>query len=157
MMDATRARAVIARSRYCVLSAASSDGRPWVAPVFFNCDASFRILWESARQSLHSQLIASNPRVAVVVADLEAEGPKEALYFECFACEVPPDRLEETLRAFKGGPHSKPECQARTVFDYLGTSTLRLYEAVPDVIYARVSKRSVDGYDVDDRVKLDLV
>jgi nitroimidazol reductase NimA-like FMN-containing flavoprotein (pyridoxamine 5'-phosphate oxidase superfamily) len=156
-MNEAKAREIIARNRYCVLSTASRDGRPWVAPVFFNCDASFRLFWESDRQALHSQLIAANPRVAVVVADLEPDGPNEALYFDCSAREVPAERLAEAVESYKGGPHTKPECRGRTATDYMGASPLRLYEAVPEAIYARVFYQPGGGYPVERRVKLDVI
>ena len=59
---------------FCVLGTASTGAEPWVTPVFFNHDASYRFVWESSREAHHSQLIAANSSIAIVVANFGQAG-----------------------------------------------------------------------------------
>ena len=155
-MDRQAAIDLIARNRYCVLAAASTDGQPWAAPLFYNCDAAYRLIWESSRDAFHSKLIEANPRVSIVIADLDHDEAGEALYFDCLAQEVPSEELEEAIKAFKAGPHTKPECAGRCRDDYGRGKPLALYEAVPEAVFARTTRTTPDGYQIDERVRLDL-
>ena len=139
---------------HCVLSCASSTGEPWVAPVFFNYDASLRIVWESARDARHAQLIAENPRVAIVIADLSHRGTPRGVYIEGNGREVPHDGLPQALDLFVRGPHTKHI--QRDVTDYLGDKPLRLYEVVPERIFHLRQVTTPEGYVVDERVELPL-
>ena len=155
-MDTQEARDLIRDTRFCVLSSATPDGQPWVSPLFYNYDDSYRLVFESARESRHAQLIAGNPRVAIVVARLMARGPIVGVYFECEAREVPVEGLDEALAVFKHGPHQKQESQDRRVSDYLDDKPLRLYEAVPSRTYALNQVRTPEGYLIDERVEVRL-
>jgi len=152
--DAKEARAVLERNCYCVIATSSLDGRPWVSPVFYNYDSEWRIYWESSRECQHSQLIAANPRVAVVVADHDNV---EGVYFESLAKEVPAQELAAALAVYLGGPHEKSEKQSRTAADYGGSKPLRLYMATPEAAYLLKRGAMKDGYAVDERVPLEGV
>jgi len=156
-VDAAAARQMIRDRRFCVLSTSTPDGRPWVTPLFYNYDSSYRIVFESAREARHSRLIAENPHVAIVIARLVAQEPLQGVYLECEAREVPPQHLEEALEVFKHGPHAKKASQSRRVDDYLGDRPLRLYEAVYERAYVLVTVRTADGYEVDRRIEISLL
>ena len=49
-------------------------------------------------------------------------------------------QFKEAVEAYKAGPHPKPECQGRLPSDYTGAKPLRLYEAIPEAIYASRDK-----------------
>jgi hypothetical protein len=65
-----QARHIIESNLYCVLSTCSSDGFPWVSPVFFAGDEGWNIYWASAVASRHSQnLCSNNGRAAIAIFD----------------------------------------------------------------------------------------
>ena len=145
---------IFAKNRFCTLACSSLDGQPWVAPLFFNYDSSFGIVWESSRHARHSRSIEQNPRVAIVVADFSADGPSRGIYLECIAREVSEEDLEKALALFVGGPHKKN--LQRTKADYAGAKPLRLYEARPQIAYALTQVETADGYTLDERVEIQL-
>jgi nitroimidazol reductase NimA-like FMN-containing flavoprotein (pyridoxamine 5'-phosphate oxidase superfamily) len=139
---------------HCVIACASATGEPWVAPVFFNYDAALRIVWESARDSRHAELIAENPRVASVVADLGHHGTPRGVYIEGQAREVSHDRLPAALDLFLNGPH--PKHMQRDVTDYLGDKPFRLYELTPERLFHLTQVETPEGYVLDERRELPL-
>lgn len=147
-------RELMRQHRFCVIATSTADGRPWVTPVFYNYDeTTLAMVWESDRTAKHSQLIAANPLTAIVISDMKAV---TGAYFECRAAEVAEERLEDALERFNHGVHKKRERKDRTRDDYTGAKPLRLYEARPYAAYLMSDKKLVDGYEVDDRVELDI-
>jgi hypothetical protein len=144
------------RSPFCIIATASPSGQPWISPVFFNYDSAYRIVWESAKDALHSELVRQNRRVAIAVTELNAAAPTDVLYLECEAHEVTVEGLADALSLFLNGPHQKEEPVERTLSDYRDASPLRLYEARPQHVY--VLERSTDGpgYVIDRRVEITL-
>jgi hypothetical protein len=156
MSDLDALRQILQRQPFCVLGSASNDGEPWVTPVFYNYDASLRLIWESSREAVHSRHIAENPRVAAVVTQLDVEDADEAAYFDCLAVQVPPDRLAEALTAYLDGPHQRQHGIQHRVEDYLGDKPLRLYEAVPYRAYLLDVTYTEDKHRIDSRHEVDL-
>ena len=154
-MIASAVREVLESTQFCIIATATPDGRPWVSPVFFNYDGDCRLVWESANEALHSQLIARNPRIAVVVADFAAT-PAVGAYFECTAREVPAEGLAAALDVFLNGPHAKRDRTDRTVDDYGGTSRLRLYEAVPERAYLLDRTTDAAGHVIERHIEVAL-
>jgi nitroimidazol reductase NimA-like FMN-containing flavoprotein (pyridoxamine 5'-phosphate oxidase superfamily) len=153
-MDEKAAADLIQRCHYCVLGTVSTDGDAWVSPVFFNYDCGLHLYFESALDSRHSQLIAANPRVSIVVTDFVVDPIPEAVYFEAEAFEVAVGRIEHALEVFQHGPHERTRAQ-RTPADYSSGKPLRLYEVVPRLVSGLVEVQ-VDGYDVEQRATLDF-
>jgi nitroimidazol reductase NimA-like FMN-containing flavoprotein (pyridoxamine 5'-phosphate oxidase superfamily) len=153
-MDERAAAGLIRRCHYCLLGTASADGAAWVSPVFFNYDSDLHLYFESALDSRHSRLIVANPRVSIVVTDFVVAPIPEAVYFEAEALEVAGDRIEHALEVFQHGPHERTR-DRRTPADYSSGKPLRLYEAVPRLVYGLVEVQ-VDDYDVEQRATLDL-
>jgi nitroimidazol reductase NimA-like FMN-containing flavoprotein (pyridoxamine 5'-phosphate oxidase superfamily) len=153
-MDETSAARLLERCAYCVIGTASLDGVPWVSPVFFDYDSELHIYFESERGARHSQRIAANPRIAIVVTELGASPEIEGVYIEAEAQEVGADRLETALEVFQAGRHERTRAQ-RTAADYSLGKPLRLYEAIPRTVYA-LEHVTADGYEVERRVALDL-
>ena len=151
-MDSKQAKKLLREVRYCVLATTMSSGQPWVTPLFYNYDESYSLVWESAHSAMHSQLLVKNPRVAIVVAQFDQ---KKAVYLDCTAQEVKPERLDKALTVFMHGPHTDRP-RERKVADYLGDKPLRLYEAVPLAAYALVEVQTEDGYTIDRRVEINL-
>jgi nitroimidazol reductase NimA-like FMN-containing flavoprotein (pyridoxamine 5'-phosphate oxidase superfamily) len=72
---ATQAKAIIKNNIYLTLATATKDGKPWISPLFFAYDNDFNLYWVSSKNSLHSKLIRSNPRVAIVIFDSSLHTP----------------------------------------------------------------------------------
>ena len=153
-MDEISAAHLLERCAYCVIGTASLDGVPWVSPVFFDYDSELHIYFESEHGARHSQLIAANPRITIVITELGASPEIEGVYIEAEAQEVSAGRIETALDVFQAGRHERTRAP-RTAADYGPGKPLRLYEAVPRAVYA-LEHLTVDGYDVERRVELDL-
>jgi uncharacterized protein YhbP (UPF0306 family) len=85
-----KASRILETNLYCTLSTASSDGEPWVSPVFFAFDRQWHLYWCSAVASKHSQNIEQNQgKVAVAIFDSTvAEATGKGLYFYGTARQV---------------------------------------------------------------------
>jgi len=143
---------ILRRHRFCILATSTPDGRPWVTPLFYNHDSSYVVYWESARDARHTLLIAENANVAVVVSDMSGV---RGVYFECVAAEVPPEDFDHALETFLHGPH-KRDREERITGDYAAGSPLGLYCARPVAAYLMTDAKDVDGYQIDERVPLEL-
>ncbi len=154
-MDEKAAR-IMQEQWFCVLSTASTDGMPWVSPVFYNFDHHYRLIWESSREAQHSKLIAANPNVAIVIANFAARNADEAVYLVCRAREVPPEGLDDALDVFRHGAHERKETAPRTPALYVDEEPLRLYEAVPEKAYLLVVSHDSHGRRIDHRQEIQL-
>jgi nitroimidazol reductase NimA-like FMN-containing flavoprotein (pyridoxamine 5'-phosphate oxidase superfamily) len=141
---------------FCVLATASPQAEPWVSPLFYNFDARYHIVWESAKDAHHSRLIADNPAIAIVVANFAKREADEAVYLVCKAREVPPEGLSEALDTFVNGAHKRTPEVERRVEMYLGDSPQRLYEAQTESAYLLVVTTDPDGRRLDRRQKISL-
>jgi uncharacterized protein YhbP (UPF0306 family) len=153
-----KAERILKEQWFCVLSTASPDGMPWATPVFYNYELSpsMRMVWESSRHAQHSQLIAANPNIALVVANFARREADEAVYFRCTAREVPPDELNEALHLYINGGHPRTPSVPRTPDLYLEDQPLRLYEARPTEAYVLTITFDEDGRRIDRRIEIDL-
>src|SRR5258706_2384593 len=78
-----KAKQIISENIYMTIASASIEGKPWISPVFFAYDDKYNMYWVSSKMSHHSQLIRSNPQVAIVIFNSQAsEGDGEGVYFE---------------------------------------------------------------------------
>ena len=92
-MPLESAKQIISENIYMTIASASSDGKPWISPVFFAYDEFYNLYWVSNKHSKHSTLIRSNPDVAIVIFDSRApEGEGDGVYFEAVVEEA---RLED--------------------------------------------------------------
>jgi nitroimidazol reductase NimA-like FMN-containing flavoprotein (pyridoxamine 5'-phosphate oxidase superfamily) len=150
-MDRSGIEGILRKQQFCVLAAASRDGQPCVAPVYYNYDDALNLVWESSHRARHSQAITENSRVAVVVADLVSGDPARALYIDARAAEVPSSSLDEALRVFREGPHDSVESRKARLEDYAANQPLRLYRAMPEHVYVLHVTRTPNGRRVDER------
>jgi hypothetical protein len=68
---------------YATIATVSSDGQPWNSPVVARFDDRLTMYWVSWKDNRHSQNIASEPRIFVVVYDSKmAEGQGVGLYLQ---------------------------------------------------------------------------
>jgi hypothetical protein len=152
--DAATIREVFRRNLFCEIATASPTGEPWLSPVFFNYSPEYTLVWESARDAVHSHNIRNNPRIAVFIKDTTTKAPGTDVYIEAIAREVPEERLPEALNTWQTGPHGHSDRSRREVDDYGASRPLRLYEAYIQHLYV-LSESEVDGYRVDTRLQVD--
>ncbi len=78
-----KAKQIIAENIYMTIATASTEGKPWVSPVFFAYDDSYNLYWVSNKDARHSKLINNNPKVSIVIFNSQApEGDGDGVYFE---------------------------------------------------------------------------
>ena len=153
-MNPRAAAMLIQQCRFCVIATASRAAQPWLSPVFFNYDDDLSIYFESAADALHSQLIAVNPKVAVVITDFETDPAPRAVYLEGKAFAVDLSETDHALQVLEHGPHHR-ERKSRQASDYGVGSPLRLYRAVPHRLFG-LRAVDVDGYSIEQRVDLSI-
>ena len=84
------ARTLVAENSYLTLATAAADGTPWATPVWFASRGLELYVWASKPRARHSQNIAENPHVSLVIYDSSrAPGEGSALYVAARAELVP--------------------------------------------------------------------
>ena len=150
-----KARRIIADNIYCTLSTCSSDGYPWVSPVFFAYDEHFSIYWASAVASKHSQNIYhNNGRVAIAIFNSNVlEGTGEGLYFYGTASELNHNHTEKAMKRLI----SRADKQLnRTPTDYLDDSPRRIYQFQPQQAWVTGSRLAFGNQLVDTTIQISL-
>lgn len=95
------ARTLVAENSYLTLATAGADGTPWACPVWFAPRGLELFVWASKPGARHSQNIAENPRVSLVVFD-SSRAPAEgsALYVSARAEVVPDAGFDDALAVY---------------------------------------------------------
>ena len=154
MTNHQRIRKILRENKYCVLATASRRGQPWASPVYFVSDTKFNLYWTSAKTSKHSRLIRANPKVAISIFNSQAEGSDvDGLYLQTRARELTAKDLPPALKIYAGRDNFDPGPKD----DFLGTSPIRMYQAVPSRMWLLGPERKFRGKFVDTRVALSKV
>ena len=121
------ARHIIENNIYCTLSTCSSEGEPWVSPVFFAYDKNWTIYWSSATASQHSQNLYNNDgRVAIVIFYSREPGETvQGLYLQGKASEININQFEPVYQLLEQRAGKQFH---RTLEDYIGDSPRRIYQ-----------------------------
>jgi len=151
-IDYDTIRDVIAATRHCAIATSSPTGEPWLSTVFFNYTPDFDLVWESARDARHSQLLRENPRVAIYIG--RHDQITGALFGDAEASEVSAGDIPAALGTWLHGPHQREDPQ-RTPDDYAFGKPLGLYRAHLRELYV-ISHTKLEGYTVEQREKVDL-
>jgi hypothetical protein len=127
------------------------DGRPWNSPVVGRFDADLNLYWVSWRENQHSQNIAYDPRIFVVVYDSHApEGTGEGLYLRMRARAIDTPRdLKAASKVYDTSffAHDFPHDQ------FLSDCPQRIYRAVPQRVWCNADGEAA-GHFVDVRHEL---
>ncbi len=128
------------------ISTASSEGEPWVSPVFYAADDEHNLYWVSSKDSRHSRLIRRNPRVALVIYDTDVEaGNGGAVYIEAEAQELGQnDKLREAIRVYNAKPQDD-EFQISSLSDVTEDAARSIYKAIPENAYVLGEPDHVGG------------
>lgn len=79
----SRLRKILAEVPYVTLASVCPDGRPWNTPVMGRFDDELNLYWASWPKNQHSQNVAQNPNIFVVIYDSRApEGDGIGIYIE---------------------------------------------------------------------------
>jgi nitroimidazol reductase NimA-like FMN-containing flavoprotein (pyridoxamine 5'-phosphate oxidase superfamily) len=160
--NAEKARKMIAENIYLTLATASKDGVPWISPLMFAYDSNYNLFWPSGKDALHSQLLRSNPKVAISIFDSHApEGTGNGVYMTAEACEVSEDELPYAINVLYSRKYPDPvvrQQRGRKPEDFSGESPRRLYMATPEKVYI-IDARGHPIYKrlVDVRVEVNLI
>lgn len=152
-----RAEEIIAENIYCTVATASSNGTPWISPVFFAYDESFNLFWVSYKKSRHSELIRSNPEVSIVIFNSQAEeGEGEGVYFESKAEEL--NNETEIIHAMEilGKRVKKDEFRVKKIEEVIGNGVWRIYKATPKKVSKLTEGEYINGQYIDKRVAIKL-
>jgi nitroimidazol reductase NimA-like FMN-containing flavoprotein (pyridoxamine 5'-phosphate oxidase superfamily) len=151
------AKQIIADNIYMTIATASLDGKPWISPVFFAYDKYYNFFWVSNKNSLHSNFIRNNPKVAIVIFDSKAiEGDGDGVYLEAEASEL--EDILEINAAMKVLEKrvTKDEFKIKDMDEVTNNGAWRIYKAEPKVVSKLAEGEYIDGQYVDKRVPIDL-
>lgn len=149
------------------MTIATSDGnKPWISNVYFVCDNNNNFYWYSPKKSKHSQLINTNPQVALCIFDSTAVGDDvNAVYLQAKAIEVTDkEELRHALILYAKKMLKTGFLQGKSLYlqftkrilDFFGDSPLRLYKAVPTDGWMLAPSKDFNGKFVDGRLKIDV-
>jgi uncharacterized protein YhbP (UPF0306 family) len=153
------AERVIRANRYLVLGTCSNESVPWVAPVEYAVDKHDRFYWASARDAVHSQNIAQNPRIAFVIFGSDPDyGEVQGLYCSAVAAELQGPDLEfgcDIAYRMRYPDEAERAIKGRKPADFTGPSPRRMYRAlVTEYSILHPDKHPEHGPQVDFRVSI---
>jgi len=80
---------ILKENLYMTISVASKDGDPWIANLYYAYDKDYNFYWYSPKDSLHSQRINENSRVALAIFNSTTVGDDvDAVYIKAKAYEI---------------------------------------------------------------------
>ena len=137
-----RARQLLGTVRHAAIATVNANGSPHNSPVFSTWDADLNFYWASGPATQHSQNIARDPRMFVVLFDSMQQGG--GLYMQGRAAELGGTGLEGALKIINAN-RQKWGRQPVTPSDYSGDSPQRLYKATRQATWVNVTERSASG------------
>jgi len=153
-----KAKKIIASNIYMVIATASSDGKPWISPVFFVYDNKYNLYWVSNKNAFHSQLVSKNKVASIVIFDSKApEGEGDGVYFQVKVREL--TEMEEVLGAIElfNKRVTKNEFKIKSEKEVTKEGVWRIYKAVPYNISKLTKGEFVNGQYIDKRVEIKLI
>jgi nitroimidazol reductase NimA-like FMN-containing flavoprotein (pyridoxamine 5'-phosphate oxidase superfamily) len=158
MDNIIKAKAIINSNIYMSIATASKDGKPWISPVFFAYDENFNLYWVSNKESLHSNLLRSNPQAAIVIFDsTAAQGEGDAVYIEAEVKELDDEQEIKASMQILSARVSVDEFRVKEVWQVMDKGYWRIYKAKPTSISKSSHGRTINGQYIDERVDIKLV
>jgi nitroimidazol reductase NimA-like FMN-containing flavoprotein (pyridoxamine 5'-phosphate oxidase superfamily) len=143
-MDGTpqqRAKHLIDQSANMVLATSTTDGVPWVSPVFYVPDDRYDLYWTSGVEARHCANIRGHSAVAIVVYDAP---PKEvdAVYISAQAVELnDPKEVEAAIEIMRRRDDWQPaHWRIKDISVISGDGPWRIYRATPQTIEVRLPR-----------------
>jgi hypothetical protein len=117
---------VVDTNTYMTLATSSTDGMPWVSPVFFATAGYVDFYWVSSTDAIHSRNIEERSAVAIVIFDTHLPpGAGQAVYLAATAKSVQGEDTEMVLDVYPGPPERGG--RKMSVRDLQRPSPFRLY------------------------------
>ncbi len=154
--EAETAKKIVADNFYMTIASASLNGQPWISPVFFAYDSDYNLYWVSNKDSLHSNLIRSNPKIAVVIFNSQAaQDDVDAVYFEADAFELHDAHRIKHAAATLRQRVIKDEFKVYNLEQVTNNATWRIYQAIPKSMSKLTKGTYIDGQYVDKRIPIE--
>ena len=151
------AKEIIANNIYMTIATASTDGSPWVSPVFFAYDDKYNLYWTSDKNSRHSNLVRKNELVAIVIFDSSApEGEGDGVYFEARASELNDRKEVEKAMIILGARVKQDEFRIKKTTEVTEGGAWRIYKAVPYKTSKLKDGEYINEQYIDCRIEIDL-
>ncbi len=148
-----RAGLIIDTIEYLTIATVCPDGTPWNSPVYTVYDSDLNFYWKSWVENQHSQNVAHNGDVFLVLYDSRSPaGTGEGVYIQAKACVV--EEEEERHKA-----HLLLKRRAGSSFSsydtFVEANVRRVYKAVPQKIWMNDGSSKHGDY-IDVRHELDI-
>jgi general stress protein 26 len=142
---AAAARAIIDEIAFMTLATVDADGIPWASPVWFAHANHANFFWISRPETRHSQNIASNPRIAIVIFDSRTPiDTGRGVYLEAEANEVADDAEVERIMAIFSERSVAQGGSAWTAAEVRAPADLRPYRATVLKAFLGVNDRRTE-------------
>ena len=124
------ARRVLDAGVYVVLATADASGVPWASPVWFAIQEPVTFFWVSYPGARHSENIAAQPRIAMVVFDSTVQPlTGQAVYMTANADQVTdPQEVAHAVDVFSLESR-RQGLSALSLDEVTGSARLRMYRA----------------------------
>lgn len=136
-----RAKELLHTVRHAALATVNQDGSPHNSPVFSTFDEELNFYWASNPAAQHSQNVARDGRVFVVLFDSVGKGG--GLYVKGQATICRGDELTNALIAVNAS--RKHWVREQVDASYYIDGPDRLYKAVCQAVWVNITDRSADG------------
>lgn len=164
MNNSDKAKKMIRENLYMTISVSTNKGTPWIANIYYVCDSKFNFYWYSPKNSVHSEYIRKNARVAIAIFDSTATGEDvDAVYIKAKAIEITSKiDLIKGLTIYgkkmleSGFVNSKAKVQKfiKQYRDFQGVSKIRMYKAIPEKIWKLAPSEMFNDKFVDSRLEI---
>lgn len=152
--DTSTVDEIIGKIFYMTIATASEEGTPWNTPVFFAYDNMYNFYWASPPTAQHSQNIAKNPSVFLIIFDTTVEpGKGTAVYVQAKAEQVKDEKSLAEIVPLIYQRQGKP---ARKPYEFLGQFPRRIYKAVPHNVWINKDEY-IDGHRIDVRIPISFI
>ena len=139
------ARAIVDEIAFMTLATVDAEGTPWASPVWFAHDRYSQFLWVSRPSTRHSQNIAANSRIAIVIFDSRTPiNTGRGVYLEAEAAEVTDDAEVERLMAIFSERSLAQGGSGWTVDEVRPPAELRPYRATVSRAFLGINDRRTE-------------
>jgi uncharacterized protein YhbP (UPF0306 family) len=133
--DVEKAKKIISDNIYMTIATATSDGIPWISPLFFAYDEKYNLYWVSEKNSKHSNLIRNNPKIAIVIFDSTAPiGDGDGVYLEATAEELSDVHTIKVAMKIYNPRLTTEEYKIKKIENVTNKAEWRIYKATPKKI-----------------------
>jgi uncharacterized pyridoxamine 5'-phosphate oxidase family protein len=153
MPDVLMVKEILDKILYITLATVSSEGEPWISPVYTAFDTEYNFYWASTTYAQHTQNIKANSQVSAVIYDsTQPERTGRGVFLKGEATEInDPTLLQQIFPIFFGRINVPP----REISYFQNQSPRRIYKFTPTQIWLSYYRQE-GAYKVDGREEIDL-